>query len=77
MPTIIRDANVQDAGGIRDIYSHYVLNGLSSFELMPPDEDEIRTRIERVKERGHPFLRLRRMKTFLDTPMRCTVRRGL
>ena len=56
MPTIIREANVQDAGGIRDIYSHYVLNGLSSFELMPPDEDEMRRRIERVKERGHLFL---------------------
>ena len=56
MPTIIRDANVQDAGGIRDIYGHYVLNGLSSFELLPPDEDEMRRRIERVKERGHPFL---------------------
>ena len=56
MPTIIRDANVQDAGGIRDIYGHYVLNGLSSFEILPPDEGEIRTRIKRVKERGHPFL---------------------
>lgn len=56
MPTIIRDINVQDAGDVRDIYRHYVLNGLSSFELSPPDEDEIRTRMERIKERGHPFL---------------------
>ena len=56
MPTIIRDVNVQDAGGIRDIYGHYVLNGLSSFELLPPDEDEIRKWIKRIKERGHPFL---------------------
>ena len=56
MPTIIRDVSVQDATDIRDIYGHYVLNGLSSFELLPPDEDEIRTRIKRIKKRGHPFL---------------------
>lgn len=56
MPTIIRDINVQDAGDVRDIYRHYVLNGLSSFELSPPDEDEIRTRMERIKERGQPVL---------------------
>ena len=56
MPTIIRDVNVQDVGDIGRIYGHYVLNGLSSFELSPPDEGEIRSRMERIKERGHPFL---------------------
>ena len=67
MPTIIRDVNVQDAGDIRDIYGHYVRNGLYFFELSPPDEGEMKTRIERIKERGHPFLQLRRIADFPDT----------
>ena len=56
MPTIIREVNRQDAGDVRDIYGHYVLNKLSSFEVSPPDMNEIRARMERIKERGHPFL---------------------
>ena len=56
MPTIIRDVNAEDAMSIRDIYSYYVLNGVTSFEVSPPNEDEIRTRIELIKEREYPFL---------------------
>lgn len=42
---LIREANVQDAGELSEIYSYYVLNTAISFEYDAPDESEFRTRI--------------------------------
>ena len=56
MKLIIRAALPSDIGGIQRIYSHYVLNGLASFELRPPDEVEMLARWQLIKERGHPYL---------------------
>ena len=53
---IIRTALPSDIGAIQSIYSHYVLNGLSSFELIPPDEAEMLTRWKLINGRGHPYL---------------------
>ena len=56
MPTLIRNAVPADAARLQEIYAHYVLHGLASFEVTPPDEAEMAARMARVKERGHPYL---------------------
>ena len=56
MRLIIRAALHSDFGAIQRIYSHYVLNGLASFELIPPDQAELLGRWQLIKDRGHPYL---------------------
>jgi phosphinothricin acetyltransferase len=51
----IRPATPADAAAIAAIYAPYVLNSPASFEIAPPDEDEMRGRIERVTE-FYPWL---------------------
>ena len=55
MPTI-RDATPDDIPTIQAIYAHHVLNGLASFEEVPPGPDEMRARFEAVRAAGKPYL---------------------
>lgn len=54
MPT--RAATLDDLGAIAEIYTHYVLTSVATFELDPPDRDEWRRRFESIVAAGLPFL---------------------
>src|SRR5262245_15570987 len=52
----IRPAIDRDVPHVADIYAHYVVTGLASFEVTPPDAGEIARRRAAVLARGLPFL---------------------
>ena len=53
---MIRPAAQDDLPAIQAIYAHHVLNGMASFEEVPPGLDEMRTRFLDVTGRGLPYL---------------------
>jgi len=54
-PTI-RPGTEADVACVQAIYAYHVLHGLASFEVEPPDVDEMRRRRQTVVERGFPYL---------------------
>mgnify|MGYP001276512255 CR=1 FL=1 len=54
-PTL-RDAIEVDFAEIAEIYAHYVLNGLASFEITPPDLTELKHRWQSIQDSGLPYL---------------------
>jgi Sortase and related acyltransferases len=52
----VRAAVTGDLAAIAAIYAHHVETGLGSFELAPPDGEEMRRRWQGVVERGLPYL---------------------
>jgi phosphinothricin acetyltransferase len=52
----VRPAAPDDLPAIHGIYSHHVLNGLASFEELPPPVEEMRRRFDDVRSRGLPYL---------------------
>ena len=52
----IRDASEADLVAIQAIYSHHVRHGTASFELDPPDLDEMRRRFAAIRVLGLPYL---------------------
>ena len=52
----IRAAEPADIRVIQSIYAHHVLHGLASFEIEPPDGDEINRRREEILAGGLPYL---------------------
>lgn len=52
----IRASSSEDMPAITAIYAHHVLRGLASFELLPPDLNEMLRRRTDVLARGLPFL---------------------
>jgi phosphinothricin acetyltransferase len=52
----IRASRSEDMPAITAIYAHHVLHGLASFELSPPDLDEMTRRRADVLARGLPHL---------------------
>jgi phosphinothricin acetyltransferase len=54
-PTI-RSANAQDVEQIAAIYAYHVLNGTGTFELEPPDAQEIERRRSDIERAGCPYL---------------------
>ena len=52
----IRPCVAADISAVREIYAHHVLHGLASFELEPPNEEEMRGRWRDVVARGFPYL---------------------
>ena len=54
-PTI-RASRDADTPAIAAIYGHWVTHGLASFELEPPDVEEITRRRRAVLDAGYPFL---------------------
>ena len=53
---LVRDATEADIGVITEIYAHYVLASLATFEVDPPDAREIRRRWVDLAERKLPYL---------------------
>jgi L-amino acid N-acyltransferase YncA len=57
MPDIcVRPAELRDLAAITGIYDHAVRHGTASFELEPPDENEMRRRYESLRAGPHPYL---------------------
>jgi phosphinothricin acetyltransferase len=52
----IRASSPEDMPAITAIYAHHVLHGLASFELLPPDVNEMTGRRADVLARGLPHL---------------------
>lgn len=52
----VRDSEDADIDAIVRIYGHWVRHGLASFELTPPDADEIRRRRAAVLAGGYPHI---------------------
>jgi len=48
---MIRDINTKDAKEICDIYNHYVLNTIVTFEETAVPDEEMKTRIEKITEK--------------------------
>ena len=53
---LIRAADPRDLAAITGIYDHAVRQGTASFELEPPDENEMRRRHESLRAGGYPYL---------------------
>ncbi|MGB7264874.1 MAG: N-acetyltransferase family protein, partial [Terracidiphilus sp.] len=52
----VRTAMPEDAGAIAAIYAPHVRTGTASFEVEPPDAEEILRRRAAILELGHPYL---------------------
>lgn len=52
----IRESRDEDVAPIQAIYAHHVLHGTASFELEPPDVDEVGRRRSDVIRNGFPYL---------------------
>ena len=52
----MRPATADDLPAIQAIYAHHVLQGLASFEEVPPPVEEMRRRFDDVCARGLPYL---------------------
>lgn len=52
---LIRPVQPADITTIHTIYSHNVAHGTASWELTPPDESEMRRRIQGVLDQGYPY----------------------
>lgn len=52
----VRDARHSDLPAITTIYRHAVVHGTASFELAPPDQDEMRSRFDTMKAREYPYI---------------------
>jgi phosphinothricin acetyltransferase len=55
MSATIRLAEPRDIPAITAIYGHHVIQGVASFELVAPGEDEMRERFEAVIAKGFPY----------------------
>jgi L-amino acid N-acyltransferase YncA len=51
----IRKAMESDIGAITEIYAHHVLHGTGSFEIEPPDAEEMASRMADIVSRGLPY----------------------
>ncbi|WP_377297341.1 GNAT family N-acetyltransferase [Rhizobium sp. SGZ-381] len=52
----LRDATLSDISIITAIYRDSVLNGTASYELVAPDEAEMRARFEAIIAKGYPYI---------------------
>jgi L-amino acid N-acyltransferase YncA len=52
----IRPTAVNDLAAITDIYADAVRHGTASFEINPPDQDEMTRRFESLRGGGFPYL---------------------
>ena len=52
---LIREATIDDAEKLREIYSYYVLNTAISFEYEVPSVDEFKNRIQTIMDK-YPYL---------------------
>ena len=56
MSIAIRTATPEDARAIAAIYAHHVLNGVATYDTVPPPADAFREKIADVTGRGWPFV---------------------
>jgi L-amino acid N-acyltransferase YncA len=52
----LRDVTLSDMSAITAIYRDSVLHGTASYELMAPDEAEMRARFEAITALGYPYI---------------------
>jgi phosphinothricin acetyltransferase len=52
----IAAATPADSAEIAAIYAHHVLHGVATFEIEPPDAEEMARRVAKVRGAGHPWL---------------------
>jgi L-amino acid N-acyltransferase YncA len=52
----IRSAQPRDLAAITAIYDHAVRHGTASFEIEPPDQQEMTRRYETLRAGGYPYL---------------------
>ena len=53
---LVRDAGEADMGAVRDIYAHYVLHSLATFEETPPSLEDMMARRRKSADAGLPYL---------------------
>lgn len=58
-PVRIEAVTLADAPEIAALYAHHVRHGTATFELQPPDADEIAGRIAKALDGGYPWLTAR------------------
>jgi L-amino acid N-acyltransferase YncA len=56
MTITIRNAGPDDLPFIQQIYAESVLNGVATYELTPPDIEEMRERFRTITGNGYPYL---------------------
>lgn len=56
METTLRSATDADVAAITEIYAHYVRTALATFEIDPPNAEEMARRRAEVVTRGLPYL---------------------
>ncbi len=52
----IRPAGLRDTAAITRIYEHALRHGTASFEIEPPDQQEMTRRYETLRAGGYPYL---------------------
>lgn len=52
----IAAATPANSAEIAAIYAHHVLHGVATFEIVPPDAEEMARRVAKVRGAGHPWL---------------------
>ena len=52
---VLRNATGTDIPAIREIYADQVLNGVSSWEEIPPDNEEMKSRYASIVAAGYPY----------------------
>lgn len=55
-PLLIRPSTPADVPSMAGIYGHHVRHGTGTFELDPPDEDEMSRRRDDIVDKGLPWL---------------------
>jgi phosphinothricin acetyltransferase len=53
---VLRDVTEDDFAQIQPIYAHHVLHGAASFEEIPPDVTEMRSRFAALKAKNMPYM---------------------
>ncbi len=56
MPVAIRPARLADLAAISEIYAESVLNGIGTYEIDPPDIDEMTARFQAITRDGFPYI---------------------
>jgi phosphinothricin acetyltransferase len=56
MSSRLRQATQNDLPQITAIYRDAVLNGTASYELIPPDEAEMASRFQAIRDKGYPYI---------------------
>lgn len=56
MSLLIRDLVADDLPSVTEIYADAVSRGTASYELVPPDLQEMTSRFAALKEKGYPYL---------------------